>query len=128
VFDVTLTEAGKKDPVFKTFPETFPVGHWHGDMPGLTPAAEVLATSAGCPRQIVRYSPRVYGFQCHFEFTPNAIEGMIQSCGYELETHKNLPYIQTAHQLRDNDYTGMNELLYKFLDSGHFHADWRDVY
>lgn len=79
VFPVTLTEDGKRDPIFGTFPEKFPVGHWHGDMPGLTPQAKILATSAGCPRQIIRYSPKIYGFQCHFEFTPTAIEGMIQN-------------------------------------------------
>lgn len=63
VFDVTLTEAGKKDPFFSSLPEKFPVGHWHGDMPGLTNDAEILAISEGCPRQIVRYTPKVYGFQ-----------------------------------------------------------------
>lgn len=114
VFDVTLTDAAKQDPIFKNFPARFPVGHWHGDMPGFTSDAAVLATSAGCPRQIVRYTPRVYGFQCHFEFTPTAIDGMIQSCGHELVAGK--PYIQSALQLRQQDYTGMNELLFKFLD------------
>lgn len=117
VFDLTLTDAAKQDPIFKTFPAQFPVGHWHGDMPGLTKESQVLATSAGCPRQIVRYSPRVYGFQCHFEFTPEAIDGMIQNCGHELDAGKELPYIQNAQQLRQNDYAGMNELLFKFLDA-----------
>jgi GMP synthase (glutamine-hydrolysing) len=31
------------------------VGHWHRDMPGLTAGAKVLATSAGCSRQIIQY-------------------------------------------------------------------------
>src|SRR6185436_12614335 len=50
VFPLTLTDDGKQDPIFSTFPETFRVGHWHGDMPGLTPESKVLATSLGCPR------------------------------------------------------------------------------
>jgi GMP synthase (glutamine-hydrolysing) len=54
VFPITLTEEGKNDTIVGKFPGTFPVGHWHGDMPGLTPNAAVLATSEGCPRQIVR--------------------------------------------------------------------------
>lgn len=116
VFDVALTAAGKRDPIFSTFPATFPVGHWHGDMPGLTADAEVLAASAGCPRQIVKYRPHIYGFQCHCEFTSAAIEGMIRHCAHELEAYKNLPYIQNAQQLRQNDYTSMNELLFRFLD------------
>ncbi len=116
VFELTLTEAGKKDPVFSTFPKKFPVGHWHGDMPGLTKDAEILAYSEGCPRQIVKYAPKVYGFQCHFEFTPEAIEGMIENSLAELEKYKSLPYVQDASTLRSNDYDEMNGYLYKFLD------------
>lgn len=116
VFDITLTEDGKKDPILLTFPEKFGVGHWHGDMPGLTSTSKVLATSPGCPRQIVRYTPKVYGFQCHFEFTPEAVEGMMENNSHELEQFKGMPYIQTAQELRENDYTNMNELLFKFLN------------
>ncbi len=116
VFDITLTDKAKNDPIFSTFESKFPVGHWHGDMPGLTPTAEILATSEGCPRQIVRYSPRVYGFQCHFEFTLESIEGMIQNCFHELEQYKSLPYIENAESLRSHDYTPINNLLFTFLD------------
>ncbi len=116
VFPITLTEDGKQDPIFLAFPETFKVGHWHGDMPGLTPESKVLATSEGCPRQVVRYAPKIYGFQCHFEFTPEAIEGMIQNNAHELEDYKGLPYIETAEQLRSHDYSEMNKLLFEFLD------------
>lgn len=116
VFPLTLREDGKQDAIFSEFPEKFSVGHWHGDMPGLTPESKVLATSEGCPRQIVRYAPKIYGFQCHFEFTPEAIEGMIENNAYELKDYKDLPYIQTAEQLRSNDYSEMNKFLFNFLD------------
>ncbi len=116
VFSINLTEDATKDPIFSTFPETFPVGHWHGDMPGLTPTSAILATSKGCPRQVVRYSEKVYGFQCHFEFTPETVEGMLQNNSHELEDYKELPYIETAEELRKHDYSGMNNLLFKFLD------------
>ena len=116
VFELTLTEFGKKDPIFSTFPDRFLVGHWHGDMPGLTEDCEVLAVSAGCPRQIVRYTPRVYGFQCHFEFTAEAVEGMIENCADELESYHDLPYIQSALSLRSNRYDEMNHHLFRFLD------------
>lgn len=117
VFALTLTEDGKHDPIIGTFPEKFMVGHWHGDMPGLTPESKILATSEGCPRQIVRYTPKIYGFQCHFEFTPEAIDGMIQNNAHELAEYKGLPYIETAEQLRSHNYTEMNQLLFNFLDS-----------
>lgn len=116
VFPLTLTEDGKQDPIIGKFPEKFMVGHWHGDMPGLTPESKILAVSEGCPRQIVRYTPKIYGFQCHFEFTPEAIEEMIENNAHELEEYKDLPYIQNAEQLRKNDYSEMNNLLFRFLD------------
>jgi GMP synthase (glutamine-hydrolysing) len=116
VFPLTLTDDGKQDPIVGTFPETFNVGHWHGDMPGLTPDSKVLAVSEGCPRQIVRYSPTIYGFQCHFEFTPKAIEAMIENNAHELEEHKDLPYIETPEQLHAHDYSEMNNILFQFLD------------
>lgn len=116
VFDITLTKAAEEDPIFSTFPNKFPVGHWHGDMPGLTANTEILAYSEGCPRQIVRYAPRIYGFQCHFEFTPESIEGMIKNCSDELEKYKDLPYIENAEKLRSHDYKNMNGFLFRFLD------------
>lgn len=116
VFPVSLTEDGKQDPIVGTLPEKFMVGHWHGDMPGLTPEAKILAVSDGCPRQIVRYTPKVYGFQCHFEFTPEAIEGLIENDVEALEEYKDLPYVESPEQLRSHDYSEMNQLLYGFLD------------
>jgi len=116
VFDITLTEDAKDDPLFSTFPRIFPVGHWHGDMPGLTPNTKILATSKGCPRQIVRYSSKIYGFQCHFEFTKESMEGMIKNSQQELNHYKNLPYIESADKLRSHDFTKMNNLLFKFMD------------
>ena len=115
VFDLTLTEAGKISPPFSSFPGKFAVGHWHGDMPGLTSDAQILAYSEGCPRQIIKYGPKVYGFQCHFEFTPTVIEGMLENCSAELEKHKKLPYVQNAETLRSSDYDIMNEYLFQFL-------------
>jgi GMP synthase (glutamine-hydrolysing) len=116
LFSITLTEEGRQDQIFSAFPEKFMVGHWHGDMPGLTSESKVLATSEGCPRQIVRYSPKIYGFQCHFEFTPEAIEAMIENNADELEKYKGIPYVETAEELRGHDFSEMNGLLFNFLD------------
>lgn len=119
VFDVGLTFDGKEDPIFSRFPERFPAGHWHGDMPGLTSEAKVLAKSAGCPRQIVRYFPHVYGFQCHFEFTPESIESMIEHCHHELRLES--AYIQNEQTLRSHDYAVINQRLFDFLDQLQVH-------
>lgn len=116
VFEVTLTDAGKNDPCFSKFPPKFLVGHWHGDMPGIAETSEVLAVSAGCPRQIIRYKPNVYGFQCHFEFTKEAIEEMIKHCGWEMEKYKSYPYIQDAKTFKSHNFSEINEYLFQFLD------------
>lgn len=115
-FELKLTDAAKSDAVFSTFPDKFFVGHWHGNMPGLTDDCEVLATSDGCPRQVVKYSPKVYGFQCHFEFTPEAIGGMIKNNAHELEEFKGLPFIEDTETLRSHDFSEMNNFLFRFLD------------
>lgn len=116
VYELTLTEEGKLDPIIGTFPEKFLVGHWHGDMPGLTKESKILAKSLGCPRQIVKYSPRVYGFQCHFEFTSDSIEKMIKNCSNELTMYKSLPYVEDENKLRSHNYNQMNNLLFDFLN------------
>lgn len=88
-------------------------------MPGLTYNAVVLATSQGCPRQIVRFSPKHYAFQAHLEFDPKAIDLLIAADGEEYlrKQNKELPFVQTPEQLRANDYSEMNKKLYDFLDS-----------
>jgi GMP synthase (glutamine-hydrolysing) len=116
LYPVSLTEAGKKDALFSGFPDSFACGHWHGDMPGLTDDAVIIAQSEGCPHQIIRFAPMVYAVQCHFEFTPEAIQQMIDNSTKELEAEKGKPFVQSAAQLRANDYSGANQLLYRFLN------------
>ncbi|SQB28504.1 glutamine amidotransferase [Citrobacter koseri] len=87
-YPITLTEAGKQNPLLAHFGSPLVVGHWHNDMPGLTDQSVVLATSEGCPRQIVQYGNAVYGFQCHMEFTAEAVEGLIQHSEQELAAAK----------------------------------------
>ena len=83
IFPIRLTERAAHDPIFSHFPKTFSVGHWHSDMPGLSKNAVLLANSEGYPRQIIRYTLRAYGFQCHMEFTKAAIESMIHECKHD---------------------------------------------
>ena len=119
VYPVTLTMQGLTDPHVSLFGETIETGHWHGDMPGLTDEAVVLATSQGCPRQIIRFSPKHYAFQAHLEFDPDAVELLIAADGEEKlrEQSEKLPFVQTPEELRGNDYSEMNAKLYAFLDS-----------
>jgi GMP synthase (glutamine-hydrolysing) len=114
VFPIELTEEGHKDPILRSLPKQFLVVHWHNDMPGITPEARILATSKGCPRQIIRYSPLIYGFQCHPEPTKKNIESMIQHCPNDLAPGK---FIQSCDEFLNNDFTMINKRMIQILDS-----------
>ena len=119
VFPITLTEAGLKDEHVKVLGPTLNTGHWHGDMPGLTEDAVVLATSQGCPRQIIRFSSRHYAFQAHLELDTEAVELLIAADGEDVieEQSSKLTFVQNPQAIRDYDYREMNAKLYAFLDS-----------
>ncbi len=113
VFPITLTAAGKDDPLFEGFSHSFAVIHWHNDMPGETDDSALLAFSAGCPRQVLRYAPKVYGFQCHLEITKEGIETMINACPDDLTVSK---FTQTKNQLLEQNYTEVNQFMRLILD------------
>ncbi|MDZ7321419.1 type 1 glutamine amidotransferase [Kosakonia sacchari] len=115
-FPIFMTEKGAMNEMFSHFGNTLDVGHWHNDMPGLTPEAEIIARSEGCPRQIVAYSDRVYGFQCHMELTPEVVELLIAHSDNDLRRAAEYRFVQSADELRATDYSEMNRKLFTFLD------------
>lgn len=119
-FPIHLTTAGLEDEKLSSFKPNLVVGHWHGDMPGLTENAQVLAESQGCPRQIVKYSDKHYGFQCHLEFKKEMVEALLaQEADYEQSVASH-PFVQEAEAILSYDYSEMNQALVSFLD--HFNA------
>ncbi len=116
VFPIHLTEYGFKDEKINHFGSTLPVGHWHSDMPGLTTNSKILATSIGCPKQIVAYSYLVYGFQCHMELTPEVVELLIAEELDFLSNNTTHKFVQKPDEIRGYDYTEMNDKLFLFLD------------
>lgn len=115
-FPIQLTEDGMKDENINHFGALLTVGHWHNDMPGLTPHARVLAISEGCPRQIIRYAEGVYGFQCHMELTKEVVELLIASePGLETKSGK-YRFVQSPDEILNYDYSEMNARLYQFLN------------
>ena len=115
-FPIRLTPEGQANDKFTHFGASLKVGHWHNDMPGLTPDAKIIAYSEGCPRQIIEYGKRVYGFQCHMEFNQEVIELLIANADPALETLARHRFVQQADALRANDYSDMNAKLFVFLD------------
>lgn len=113
VFGLQLTGAGYADPIMQHFPDQFPATHWHSDMPGIPAGAAILATSQGCPRQIIRFKTNVYGLQCHFELTSNDIYEMVKHDQNDLIPNL---YVQTKEELLNYNYANINQQMFLFLD------------
>lgn len=113
VYPITLTDEGLKDPLLEGLPKNFLVIHWHNDMPGLSNNSALLSYSKGCPRQIVRYKPLVYGFQCHLEITLDGIQTMINAAPEDL---KPSTFTQTKEELISQDYASINRMMINLLD------------
>jgi GMP synthase (glutamine-hydrolysing) len=64
---VTLTEAGRSDPVLGHLPAEFPIFQWHSDTFTLPKGAAHLATSPDAAQQAFRIGRATYGTQFHFE-------------------------------------------------------------
>lgn len=116
-FPIQFTTEGKNDDLFSDFNLSETVGHWHNDMPGLTESAKILAISEGCPRQIIRYSELVYGFQCHLEFIKSDLPLLIKHSADDFSTTNNSPFIQDKSEIMISPTIRMNKLLGKFLDN-----------
>jgi len=65
--------------------------------------AKVLAKSKGCPRQIIKYSEKHYGFQCHPEFTKKVAELLIDSDKDLEKKSQTLPFVQSPQTIRNNE-------------------------
>ena len=118
IFPVTLTAAGQQDPYVSMLPHHFDSGHWHHDMPGLPEGAVVLAESAFCPRQIIRFAPNAYGFQCHMEFDRACVEALLAE-DESVDTH--------GVAMRECDFGPMHTQLFQFL-SAFFDQDMIEEY
>ncbi|MBB1079758.1 hypothetical protein H5S09_07490 [Limosilactobacillus sp. STM2_1] len=113
---VHLTNEGHRDSLLQNFQDGALLGEWHNDMMGTNSHTPVLAASAGCPRQIVRYGSLVYGLQCHMELTPHDYEILLEKMGTIINCHQQYHYVQSAKHIRQIDCQPMNLNLANFLD------------
>ncbi len=77
--DVTLTDAGRADPVLSRVPETFPIFQWHSDTFTLPDGATHLAHSATARHQAFRIGRATYGTQFHFEASRSVVRDWSQT-------------------------------------------------
>lgn len=73
-FEVDLTEAGLEDPLLQGVPNPMPVFQLHGETALPSSDMTVLGRGKWCENQIVRVGPQAWGFQCHFELTPEMFD------------------------------------------------------
>ena len=114
-FPIRLTQEGQADNLINGWDKLM-VGHWHNDMPGLTPSCKILASSEGCPRQIIAYNKLAYGFQCHLELTPPIIKMLIENDVNAFDKKTAHPFVQTPLEITSFNLEKMNESLIQFLD------------
>ncbi len=75
ITDVSLTEAGLRDPLFSGLGEALPMLQWHGvEVQSLPRESETLACSSACGVEAFRYGDRAYGIQGHAEVTPDTVD------------------------------------------------------
>ena len=86
---VTLTPAGRADPLFDGLDERLACLQWHGCEIRTPPTGgEYLAASDICPSQAIRVGRRAYGLQFHVELTGETVAewGAIPAYEKSLET------------------------------------------
>jgi GMP synthase-like glutamine amidotransferase len=69
VLPVTVTRAGRSDPVFGGLDDEFPALQWHGDTFDIPAGTVHLARSGAYPNQAFRFGETAYAVQFHVEVT-----------------------------------------------------------
>lgn len=105
---LTLSDAGRKDPLFAGLPDSFPAFHWHNDSFEIPEGAELLASTVDCPAQAIRYG-RAWGVQFHPE-----IDGPIMRDWCENALDKG-PLITDFQRRQFTLHLVGEQLLYNFL-------------
>ncbi|WP_022660420.1 type 1 glutamine amidotransferase [Paucidesulfovibrio longus] len=115
VFPVQLSEKAQELELFKGFPESFDVLHWHGDTFSIPAGATLAASSVACAHQAFVHGKNAVGLQFHIEATPASLERMIEHCCDELQE---ADFVQSAETLRAHApaLAAMNPLLFGLLD------------
>lgn len=71
--EITLTQEGVGDSLFKGMDSKIEVFQWHEDMFEVPENAPLLATSNACPHQAFKVGKNAYGLQFHIEITDKSI-------------------------------------------------------
>jgi GMP synthase-like glutamine amidotransferase len=82
---VTLTAAGREDPLFRGVSNPLPVFQWHGDTFAIPAAGAVpLAASPRCERQAFRHGRAAWALQFHVEVTRPMVQDWLETYAGEV--------------------------------------------
>jgi len=74
LMEVSLTRAGRADPLFDGVTDPITCLQWHGCEIGAMPkSSEALAASSRCAVQAIRIGQHAYGLQFHVELTADTV-------------------------------------------------------
>ena len=84
-YPVSLTGAGRREPLFAEWPDELVVGQWHGDTFDLPAGLEPCLSSEACANQaFVAEGGRVVGVQFHAEWTADSLAELVRECREDL--------------------------------------------
>lgn len=116
---LTLTEAGKNDPVVGNLPTDFRSYVGHSDaIDILPPEAVVLVRGKSCPIHMVRIGEHVYGTQFHPEITTAGMMIRIDSYGDTYFPAKEINIV--LKRCKEADVTASHKIITNFLNR-YFH-------
>jgi GMP synthase (glutamine-hydrolysing) len=84
-YDLSPTEAGRRDPLISHFSGKEKIFQWHGDTFDIPAGAVLLASSPLCRNQAFRYGENVYGLQFHLEVDEPMVERWLRIPGNKKE-------------------------------------------
>ena len=84
-YPVSVSAAGRDDPVLGGFRKEERIFQWHGDTFDIPDGAVRLAGSPKCRNQAFRHGANIYGFQFHLEVDEPLIERWLAVPGHKRE-------------------------------------------
>lgn len=75
---VSLTDEGKKDPLFQGLGSEFEVFQWHGDTFAIPKDGKHLVGAVDCRHQALKVGRAAYGLQFHIEVTEDMIKDWVR--------------------------------------------------
>ena len=81
---IEITEEGKADPLLTGLAPHQRILQWHEDTFDMPQGAARLMTGTACRNQAFRFGRTTYGFQCHFEVSPELAKQWFSQWGHTI--------------------------------------------